>query len=345
MTPGRLLEIGGLDVSAGGAVANTGLTLHKLGVDVELVGNISDDLIGQMIVDTMKKYHSKYGDRLTVKEGLSSSYTVVLSAQGSDRILLSCIAASDTFGIEDLDFTHIRTCKLFHLGYPTLLRRLYTNNGDELSEIFRRVNELDVITSLDTTLPAPNSLAGQVNWKHFLERTLPYVDIFVPSIEEALFMLRRELFDQWQGEVMAHVDLNLLNELADEIISMSAGVTGFKLGEYGLYAQVSRNRDHLKRLDQLPIKVNEWLGLSHYHPAFAVEVAGTTGAGDSAYSGLLAALLWGYSLKDTVRFACAVGASSVEGVTANSAIESWEVTNQRIIQGWPIKHDTRLDMA
>lgn len=36
-SPGRLFEIGALEMSTGGAVSNTGLALHKLGIDVGLM--------------------------------------------------------------------------------------------------------------------------------------------------------------------------------------------------------------------------------------------------------------------------------------------------------------------
>jgi len=38
--PGHILEMSGLKLSAGGAVANTGITLKKLGISTTLLGKI-----------------------------------------------------------------------------------------------------------------------------------------------------------------------------------------------------------------------------------------------------------------------------------------------------------------
>ena len=47
----------------------------------------------------------------------------------------------------------------------------------------------------------PQSASGHANWHAILKRTLPYVDIFIPSIEEILFMLRRDDYDKWRGAI------------------------------------------------------------------------------------------------------------------------------------------------
>ena len=46
LEPGRLLEIGPAEMSTGGAVPNIGLSLHRLGVPVRLMGKVGDDLFG-----------------------------------------------------------------------------------------------------------------------------------------------------------------------------------------------------------------------------------------------------------------------------------------------------------
>ena len=49
-TAGRLYTIDPIAVSTGGAVSNTGLALHRLGVNVQLMATVGEDLIGQMIL-------------------------------------------------------------------------------------------------------------------------------------------------------------------------------------------------------------------------------------------------------------------------------------------------------
>lgn len=43
LLPGKLIEVGPAVVAPGGAVANTGLALHQLGVAAALVGKVGTD--------------------------------------------------------------------------------------------------------------------------------------------------------------------------------------------------------------------------------------------------------------------------------------------------------------
>ena len=70
-------------------------------------------------------------------------------------------------------------------------------------------------------------------------------------------------------------------------------------------------------------------------PIFVTSVAGTTGAGDAAIAGFLAALLRNLSPIEAVTLAAAVGACNVEAPDALSGIRGWAKTLARIEAGWP----------
>lgn len=333
-TPGRLFEVGSLAISTGGAVSNTGLALHRLGVNVGLMATVGDDLVGQAIISFLEQRDPALSRWIRVQSGQSSSYTIVLSPENVDRIFLHSPATNSTFGAESIDYSQLAGVKLFHLGYPPILPRLMMNDGEELEAIYQRVKQTGVITSLDTSLPDPSGISGQVNWGKLLHRTLPFVDIFIPSIEEILFMLRRAQFDAWARPVEDNITFSLLDQLANELLDMGAGVVGFKLGHSGFYV-CTGSRQRLEALQRLPINLDTWANTQAFHPAFKVQVAGTTGAGDSAYAGLLAAMLRGYEVPDAVRLACAVGACNVEAPDATSGIRTWEATLQRLADEWP----------
>ena len=46
--PGKLLQVGSAALGTGGTVSNVGLALHKLGMDVRLMGKVGDDAFGQI---------------------------------------------------------------------------------------------------------------------------------------------------------------------------------------------------------------------------------------------------------------------------------------------------------
>ncbi len=333
-SPGHLFETGPMSVSTGGAVSNTGLALHRLGVKVGLMSNVGDDLIGRLIVDFLANRDPALAQHIRVKQGQPSSYTVVLSPEKVDRIFLHCTGTNATFTSDDIDYGVAAQARIFHLGYPPLLPGLTINDGEELARLFERVHETGTITSLDMTLPDPAGASGKVDWRRLLARTLPYVDIFVPSIEEILFMLRRGDYDTWRGDLLKHVSRAYLDQLADELLDMGvSAVVGFKLGEYGIYVRAG-SAARFDRLRQLPIQISQWSERCVWHPAFEVDVVGTTGAGDSAYAGFLTAMLKGLSIDDAARWACAVGACNVEAADATSSIRTWAATQQRMESGW-----------
>lgn len=333
--PGHLFETGPMRFSTGGAVSNTGLALHRLGVDVRLMSNVGNDMIGQMIIAFLESRDAVLGQKIQVEKGAPSAYTVVLAPENVDRIFLHCTGTNASFNASHIDYDFVAQAKIFHLGYPPLLPALTRQDGEELAGLFQRISRLGVLTSLDMTLPDPQGASSRVNWKGLLQKTLPFVDIFVPSIEEILFMLRRADYERWHGNVLDHISHRYLDDLAAELLNMGCVVTGFKLGELGIYLRAG-STENLRRFDQLSLPLHHWAGQSVWHPAFAVNVAGTTGAGDSAYAGLLSAILHNMGIEAAARWACAVGACNVEAPDATSGVQSWQVTQQRITSGWAL---------
>lgn len=338
-TPGRLYETGALTLATGGAVSNTGLALHQLGVNVRLMSNVGDDFIGQAIIDVIESYAPYLSELIHRRSGEPSSYTIVLSPELVDRIFLHCTGTNRTFGADDVHYDLLKQAKIFHLGYPALLPGLIVNDGEALEAIYRQARNTGVVTSLDMALPDPKTLSGQVDWVKIFRRTLPYVDIFIPSIEEILFCLRRADYEIWRGKLREHLTREYLSGLADELIEMGCAITGFKLGEMGIYIKTA-DAARIQQIERLNLIPKEWANIQFWHPAFQVDVVGTTGAGDAAYAGFLTSLLRGKTPEEAVRMACAVGACNVEAADATSGVRSWEATSARIDAGWATRPET-----
>ncbi len=338
-SPGQLFEIGPLQFSTGGAVSNTGLALHRLGVNVRLMSTVGEDLLGRVIIAFLNDRDPVLTQLLTKHTSRASSYTVVLSPQRADRSFLHHTGTNTAFGINDIDFAILEKARIFHLGYPPLLPRLVARDGQEMREIFARAQSTGVVTALDTTLPDPQSATGQLDWPAILRNTLPHVDIFIPSIEEILFMLRRTDFDRWQSDgILSHLNREYLSALADEILASGVAITGFKLGELGFYLKTAP-ADRIRQLRKLTLDAAQWDSVELWTPAYEVEVVNTIGAGDSAYGAFLAGLLRGFSPQEAMQWACAVGACNVEAADATSGVRSWADTEARMQAGWPQRQD------
>lgn len=340
LKPGRLVLVGSVNYCTGGPVSNTGLALTKLGIHTQLMGKVGDDLFGHAIQDYVRAYGSDLVDAMIVDPTVHTSYTIVLNPPGVDRIFLHHPGANDTFGADDIRYDLIEGARLFHFGYPPLMRRMYENGGSDLTEIFRRAKATGVTTSLDMALPDPSSPAGRANWRDILSSVLPYVDLFLPSIEEILFMLHpatyKALCEEAGGpSFLPFVQPKLLSDLSHELIEFGAKIVALKLGDRGLYLRTAG----LNVLEEMgrarPHDAAAWAQREMWAPCFQVTMIGTTGSGDATIAGLLAGLLRGLSPEDAVTAAVAVGACNVEAADALGGIRTWDETWDRVRAGWP----------
>ncbi len=331
---GKVYEIGAITYSTGGAVSNTGLALHRLGIDVDLLAAVGDDWVGRAIIDYVRGFGPALSDHIQVVAGAASPYTVVIEPLNHDRTLLTNTGVYKDYDLGNIDLDRVAAAKLFHLGYPTLLPRLYAHDGDGFLALLRAVKATGVVVSIDMSLPPPDSPSGRADWRAILRRCLSLVDVFVPSIEEIMFMLRRRDLERWGSELFSRLDSEYLAALANELLSVGVGIAGFKLGPRGLYLQAAADVDRLAFLGELGGSPAEWTGASVWQPAFQVDVAGTTGAGDAAYAGLLAAMIRGHGPRESARRACAVAACNIEAADATSGVQSWRETEARLAAGW-----------
>lgn len=334
--PGKLAEIGSATLSTGGPVSNTGLALSLLGIQTKLMGKVGKDLFGEL----MRLILAKRGvdGALLVVPGETTSYTIALSPPGCDRMFLHDPAANNTFCADDIQYDTVASATIFHLGYPPLMRRLYENNGSELAEIFRRVKLLGVTTSLDMSLPDPHSPSGQADWHTILSQVLPYVDFFLPSAEETLFMLERIRYDEYRAAktaMLPQITGDDLTRLGSTILEMGAKIVGIKCGERGFYLRTAGQAKLNEMGKARPGDPANWASREVWEPSFHVDnYAGATGSGDSSIAGFLAAYLYGLSLEETIRYACAVGGLNVTAPDALSGLKTWDETVTLVKAGW-----------
>ncbi len=340
LAPGSLTECGAATVATGGAVSNTGLALHRLGLPVRLVAKVGDDLFGRGVLAVLGGHDRRLAAGMAVSRGATTSYSLVVSPPGVDRAFLHCPGANAEFRAADVPDRALRGAALLHFGYPTLMRRMYEQGGAESVGLFARARRLGLTTSLDMTLPDPASDSGRADWRAILERVLPSVDVFLPSIEEILFMLERPAYERLRrraggGDILPLVDGALLRRISAEILGMGAAVAVVKLGHRGLYVRTTGDRRRLAAMGACaPRDAAAWLDRECAASCFRVKVAGTNGSGDCTIAGFLAGLVRGLSAEEAARMAVAVGACSVEAADAWSGVRPWAIVRRRIKSGW-----------
>src|SRR5512145_1725432 len=151
LQPGRLLHVGKAVLSTGGAVSNTGIALCKLGGRVAFMTRVGEDAFGRIIIDKMAAWGNVEGIARDSEHG--SSYSIVIAPPAIDRIFLHYSGCNDFFTGGMLNWEIIGASRIFHLGYPSLMRSLFIDEGKELAHILQSVKKLAVATSLDMALP------------------------------------------------------------------------------------------------------------------------------------------------------------------------------------------------
>lgn len=339
LSPGKLVQTGAADVHTGGAVANTGLALKLLGADVSLMGKVGQDAFGDMICGILKKYGADKHMIRSPQE--STSYSVVLAVPGIDRIFLHNPGANNTFRADDIPTESLNDAALFHFGYPPLMRSMYENNGSELIRLMRSVKESGVATSLDMAAIDADTQAGKLDWNEILKQVLPYVDFFVPSVEELCFMLDKERFAQWQERAKGKDITEILDiekdvkPLADICMSYGVKVLLIKCGAPGMFYKTADEKSLSEISSRIDLNTIAWADKEGFEASYVPDcILSGTGAGDTSIAAFLASVLNGESLETAMQLATATGACCVTSYDALGGLKPLNELKEKISSGW-----------
>ena len=338
VVPGKCVVAENATISTGGSVANTGLALHQLGIPTRLIAKIGADAFGKSIRQLLEQKGEGLTDIMIEKEGEITAYSIVLIPKNTDRSFLYVPGANNTFQSDDIADDHLQGARIFHFGYPPEMKLIYAKQGKEFIRLMRRVKNKGVTTSLDMAFPDVNGEPGKINWFSWLQGSLPFIDVFLPSFDEIFFMLEPQKYQE-----KSPIDADLLRNLANQVLEMGVAMVLIKLGEHGIYFQ---STDDHSRLDKMgagkPSNPAKWLNQTIWVPSFQVDVIGTTGAGDCAVAGFLAGLFKGLDPDEALTMASAVGAYSTECADAASGVPHWDKVKNRVDQGWATLHEHRI---
>jgi len=341
--PGKMIDMGKCVVVGGGPVTNAGVSIRRLGVNTELIGKIGDDDFGKMVLRWYEENEGHF-EGIRVVPGESTSYTIAICIPGIDRSYLHHCGANDTFGFDDMDFGLVKRAKLMLFGYPPWMKKLYQDDGAELTKILAHTRELGTTVALDLALPDLDSAAGDANWRKIMEEWVPLCDIMVPSAEELFCFLNMDEFLAKRdslGPKETILDKMSVAEIAwmgDELIKLGAGIAMIKCGNRGLYVRTGDKA----RLDKFgaaePRDLDNWADREMWHPVYEEEsFVGALGSGDSAIAGFLSAFVWENTIEACIRYANAAGSMNVtvpDGLTWNKGFDD---LTKRIEAGWKTK--------
>ncbi len=279
---GLLAQVDSITVHSGGNAMTAAVNLRKLGGESTLVGKVGDDMFGTFLIRRLNEEGVKTDGIFVDSEVQTSASVLMLDEKTGERTILHCTGANASLTVGDIDFDVIAENDIVFVTGTFLMDRF---DGAETAEFLRRCKEMGKITALDVCWDAKG------NWSKLLDPAMPYIDYFLPSIDEAKMLSGRE-------EVI---------EMADVFFDKGVKHVVIKCGSRGCYCRYERD------------------GEGTMIPAFRIEnPVDTTGAGDSFCSGFLAALSRGEDFLDCAEMGNATGAFCVTQKGATSGTPTYE---------------------
>lgn len=277
---GKLVLVDQMELHTGGCAANTGVSLAKIGVDTGIIGKVGADGFGDFIVSQIER-HGMDARGVVRDPDTATSATMVMVHGDGERSFIHYLGANATLVESDVNFDLMRGAKILHIAGSFLMPAI---DGQPTANVLRKAQEMGITTSLDTAWDSRG------RWMELLAPCLPYMDYFVPSIEEARMVTGK------------HDPADVAKVLMDRGVK----VVGLKMGEDGCYIRSA--------------------GAEVRIPKFDVDAVDACGAGDAFAAGFLTGVVKGWDLEMTGRFANAVGALCVTAIGATTGIKSLEET-------------------
>lgn len=275
---GKLNLVETLELHTGGNAANAAIALAKIGVSAGISGKVGNDTFGQILCNTFKREGVDVSG-LTIETGGCTSASIVMVGSDGERTFIHCPGSNELFTESDIDLQSIYGAKAWLVTGSLILPGL---DGEPTAKLLKQSQQGGVYTVLDVAWDSTGK------WMETLAPCLPYLDLFIPSIEEAKMLSSKENVES----------------IAEEFLAMGSKLVVIKLGSEGCYI---RNRDE-----------------SHFISAFNVQAADTTGAGDAFVAGFIAATLQNWNLQSCGIFANAVGAHCVMSMGASAGIAGFD---------------------
>lgn len=277
---GKLGLIDRIELYSGGCAVNAAIDMTKIGLNVTVIGKIGNDGFGKFLSGALTGEKVDISGLVTGEKS-STSASVVLSDSSGERTFLHCTGANAEFTDTDVDFDIIKNSKIVLIAGTMLMPSF---DGEACARVLKRAKEMGRFTALDTAWDSKG------RWMEVLKPCMPYIDLFIPSYEEAVHLSGKENPE----------------EIADAFLSMGVTVTVIKLGKDGCFIKA---------------KSGEKYSIPTYTDIRSVD---TTGAGDSFVAGFLTGLNKGWSLYECGKFANAVGTHCVMAVGASTGIKNLE---------------------
>jgi len=181
---GKEILANAMSVTLGSSSAIFAGNLSSLGTRVAFIGKVGDDNFAQVVLTTLEK--KKVDTSQIIKStSLSTGATIVLNYD-QDRANVTYPGAMNELHLKDIDFDFLSKARHMHFSSCFLQPGI----RNDLTALFRGAKEIGLTTSFDAQWDP------EEKWDLPLEQLLPYVDVFLPNIQEFKFLTRSNTIEE-----------------------------------------------------------------------------------------------------------------------------------------------------
>ena len=173
---GVLELVNSITMDNGGNAMTAAINLRKLGVESSMVGMVGDDMFGEFLTGRLAKAGIDTSG-VKVSDNVQTSASVLMIDKTGERSFFHCKGTNAVLTSADIDYDAVDKCDMVFVTGSFLMDSF---DGVETMEFLKRCKEMGKTTFLDVCWDAKG------NWGKVLDVCLPYLDFFMPSIDEAV---------------------------------------------------------------------------------------------------------------------------------------------------------------
>ncbi len=265
-----------MTMTVAGTAGSTAYVCAMLGMQVRLATELGADPMGDWLVNALGDADVDTSLITRNKEVQTPMSMLPIGQDGARRAFFTPGTAS-TFTMSDDAIERATDARFVHLGGIGLLTSF---DGERSEALLRRAKEKGRTTTLDLILADERAFDK-------VKPLLPFVDYFIPSIDEATAM------------VGPGTNANIAR----------------RLKQFGA-------RNVLVTLESEGVWIDPENGEAFQCPATEITAVDTTGCGDSFSAGIIVGLSRGWTLADSAEFANAVAAEVAQGLGSQGRLGS-----------------------
>lgn len=277
---GKLELIEQIRMTVAGTAGATAIDCSILGVSVQGVFTVGKDDLGDYICSKLTGFGV---DCSLIKrtDKAQTACSILPIPESGGRPALHVVGASAFFNVDESEYDAVLDAKIIHVGGTGLLKSF---DGEPTLKLLQKAKELGRTTTYDL-------IGASEKTFDLVKPYLPYIDYFMPSIEEASEMSR----------------LTDPKEISKFYKNLGAKNILLTMGGDGVYISPQSGEDFSI-------------------PAYDIKVVDTTGCGDSFSAGIIVGLIKGWDLHQSARFASAVAAKIAMGLGSDGKLISFDDT-------------------